>query len=153
VRPAEVVAVPEPVAVAPSPPEVSPPPEVTPPPEPRPAPRPVAPATRTPAPPPPTAVAPQPPPVPPPQAPPPPATPAAPPQPPQQRVLAPQVSVDDERRIQTEAQRRIDGTERVVRQIESRRLADEQQQNLLTIQSFLVKAKEALTEKDVQRAV
>jgi hypothetical protein len=69
------------------------------------------------------------------------------------RVLAPQVSSEDEKRIQGEAQRRIDRTERLVRQIDQRRLAEDQHQNLLTVQSFLVKAKEALTEKDVQRAL
>ena len=40
-----------------------------------------------------------------------------------------------------------------MRQIDQRRLAEDQHQNLLTVQSFLVKAKEALTEKDVQRAL
>ena len=68
-------------------------------------------------------------------------------------MLAPQVSVEDERRIQGEAQRRIDGTERLVRQIDQKKLADDQQQNLQTIQSFLVKAKEALTDKDMERAM
>lgn len=63
------------------------------------------------------------------------------------------MSSEDERRIQGEAQRRIDRTERLVRQIEPRRLADDQQQSLLTIQSFLTKAKEALSDKDVQRAM
>jgi hypothetical protein len=63
------------------------------------------------------------------------------------------VSSEDERRIQGEAQRRIDRAERLVRQIEPRRLADDQHQSLLTIQSFLAKAKEALTERDVQRAM
>jgi hypothetical protein len=81
----------------------------------------------------------------------PPAPPASPAPPP--RVLAPQVSSEDERRIQTEAQRRIERTERLVRQIDQRRLATDQQENLLTVQSFLTKAREALTERDVQRAL
>jgi hypothetical protein len=63
------------------------------------------------------------------------------------------VSSEDERRIHGEAQRRIDRTERLMRQIDQRRLAEDQQQNLLTIQSFLAKAREALSERDVQRAV
>jgi hypothetical protein len=63
------------------------------------------------------------------------------------------VSSEDERRIHGEAQRRIDGTERMVRQIDQRRLGDEQQQNLLTVRSFLAKAREALSERDVQRAM
>ena len=40
-----------------------------------------------------------------------------------------------------------------MKQIDQRRLVGDQQQNLLTVQSFLVKAREALTEKDVQRAL
>ena len=75
------------------------------------------------------------------------------PPPPPARVLAPQVSSDDERRIQSDAQKRIDGTDRLVRQIEQRRLADDQAQSFQTIQSFLAKAKEALSEKDMQRAM
>ena len=74
--------------------------------------------------------------------------PAAPP-----RVLGQQVSSEDEKRIQGDAQRRIDRTERLVKQIDQRRLIGDQHQNLLTVQSFLVKAREALSEKDVQRAL
>jgi hypothetical protein len=78
--------------------------------------------------------------------------PAAPPAPPP-RVLGQQVSSEDEKRIQGDAQRRIDRTERLVKQIDQRRLIGDQHQNLLTVQSFLVKAREALSEKDVQRAL
>jgi hypothetical protein len=74
--------------------------------------------------------------------------PAAPP-----RILGQQVSSEDEKRIQGDAQRRIDRTERLVKQIDQRRLMGDQHQNLLTVQSFLVKAREALSEKDVQRAL
>jgi hypothetical protein len=80
------------------------------------------------------------------------AAPPAPP-PPQPRILGQQVSSEDEKRIQGDAQRRIDRTERLVKQIDQRRLAGDQRQNLLTVQSFLVKAREALSEKDVQRAL
>lgn len=73
----------------------------------------------------------------------------APPPPP---VLSTQVSLEEEKRIQDRTQRRIDGTERLLRQIDGRRLAGDQQQNLSTIHSFLAKAKEALTVRDVQRA-
>ena len=83
---------------------------------------------------------------------PPTAGPAVPPAPPP-RILGQQVSSEDERRIQGDAQRRIDRTERLVKQIDQRRLIGDQQQNLLTVQSFLVKAREALSEKDVQRAL
>ena len=133
VRPTEVAAAPPPRVTSPQP--ELPPAPAAPPPAPVPAPpappapaRPVAPPAETPPPPPP---------------------PAAPPP----LVLAPQVSSEDERRIHGEAQRRIDGTERLVRQIDQRRLVEEQHQNLLTIQSFLVKAKEALSERDMQRAM
>ena len=40
-----------------------------------------------------------------------------------------------------------------MKQIDQRRLVGDQHQNLLTVQSFLVKAREALSEKDVQRAL
>jgi hypothetical protein len=73
-----------------------------------------------------------------------------PPAPPKPRVLSPQL--EDEQRIQRQAQSRIDATERLVRQIEQKKLAGDQQENFLTIQSFLAKAKEALSARDVQRA-
>ena len=143
VRAAEVAALPPPPEeVAPPPPApLSPQPELPPPP---------------PAPPAPTLVKPPPTALPPPvtsspgaPSPPGPAVPpAAPP-----RVLGQQVSSEDEKRIQGDAQRRIDRTERLVKQIDQRRLIGDQHQNLLTVQSFLVKAREALSEKDVQRAL
>jgi hypothetical protein len=82
-----------------------------------------------------------------------PAAPVVPPAPQPPRILGQQVSSEDEKRIQADAQRRIDRTERLMKQIDERRLVGEQHQNLLTVQSFLVKAREALTEKDVQRAL
>ncbi|HYB69196.1 MAG TPA: hypothetical protein VEH80_00925, partial [Candidatus Bathyarchaeia archaeon] len=75
---------------------------------------------------------------------PPPATPAP--------VLAPQASAEEESRIKGQAERRIEGTERLVQRIDPTRLAREQQENYLTIQSFLTKAREALSARDVQRA-
>jgi hypothetical protein len=148
VRAAEVAALPPPSEqVAPPPASLSPQPDLPPPP---------------PAPPAPTLVKP------PPTALPPPATsspvtpsspaapsppgPAVPPAAPP-RILGQQVSSEDEKRIQGDAQRRIDRTERLVKQIDQRRLIGDQHQNLLTVQSFLVKAREALSEKDVQRAL
>jgi hypothetical protein len=48
---------------------------------------------------------------------------------------------------------RIDGAERLIHDMDPKKLAEpEQEQNLLTIQSFLSKAKEALSARDVQRA-
>ena len=60
--------------------------------------------------------------------------------------------VEDEQRMRREAERRIAGTERLVRQIDQKKLAGQQQQNFETIQSFLAKAKEALSARDLQRA-
>ncbi len=60
--------------------------------------------------------------------------------------------VEDEQRMRREAQKRIEGTERLVRQIEQKKLVGQQQQNFETIQSFLAKAKEALSARDLQRA-
>jgi hypothetical protein len=101
--------------------------------------------------------------------PPPPAAPApaTPPQPPSRSaavpptapaptppvvVLAPQASAEEEQRMKFQAERRIEGTEKLVQRIDPSRLAREQQENYLTIQSFLTKAREALSTRDVQRA-
>jgi len=65
-------------------------------------------------------------------------------------VLSPQLQ--DEERVQRETQGRIDGAERLVRQIDQKKLVGDQQQNFLTIQSFLTKAKEAISARDVERA-
>ncbi len=54
--------------------------------------------------------------------------------------------------MRRDAQSRIDGTERLVREIDQKKLAAEQQQSLQTIQSFVAKAKEALSAGDPQRA-
>jgi hypothetical protein len=117
------------------------------PPTPRPAPPvPAAPAAPTPSPAPapasPTAPAPL-------ATTPPPRTAAIPREP---QVLAPQASAEEEQRIKIQAERRIEGTERLVQKIDPSRLAREQQENYKTIQSFLVKAREALSSRDVQRA-
>ncbi|HSB40251.1 MAG TPA: hypothetical protein VLK28_00330, partial [Methylomirabilota bacterium] len=85
------------------------------------------------------------------------APPAAPPRtaaiPREPPVLAPQASAEEEQRIKAQAERRIEGTERLVRGIDPSRLAREQQENYRTIRSFLVKAREALSTRDVQRAL
>lgn len=83
----------------------------------------------------------------------PPKTAALPPQPSTPTpVLAPQASAEEEQRMKTQAERRIEGTERLVKKIDPSRLAREQQENYKTIKSFLVKAREALSSRDVQRA-
>jgi hypothetical protein len=67
-------------------------------------------------------------------------------------VLAPQASAEEEQRIKSQAERRIEGTERLVQKIDPARLARDQRENYSTIQSFLAKAREALSARDVQRA-
>jgi len=79
-----------------------------------------------------------------------PAEPAPAPPPP---VLAPQVGSEEERRLQQDAQNRIDRTERLLIRVDPTRLAGQQQESYETIQSFLAKAKEALYAHDVQRAM
>lgn len=85
-------------------------------------------------------------------APAPPRTAAIPPSTTPPPVLAPQASAEEEQRMKSQAERRIEGTERLVQRIDPSRLAREQQENYLTIQSFLAKAREALSTRDVQRA-
>lgn len=92
------------------------------------------------------------PPTPPGPVPPPPRTAAIPREPSRAPVLAPQASAEEEQRMKSQAERRIEGTERLVQKIDPSRLAREQRENYLTIQSFLVKAREALSTRDVQRA-
>jgi len=73
----------------------------------------------------------------------------APPAPPP-RVLS--TAVDDEQRMRREAQTRIDGTERLIKDIDRTKLVEQQEESYQTIQSFLSKAKEALSARDLQRA-
>jgi hypothetical protein len=126
-EPVPAPAPPKPAPVAPAPPAAAPPPAASAPPAA--APPPAAPA---------------------PPAGPPPRTAAIPREPP---VLAPQASAEEEQRIKAQAERRIEGTERLVQRIDPSRLAREQQENYRTIRSFLVKAREALSTRDVQRAL
>lgn len=67
-------------------------------------------------------------------------------------VLAPQASAEEEQRLKAQAERRIEGTEKLVQRIDPARLPREQQESYRTILSFLVKAREALSSRDVQRA-
>ena len=92
---------------------------------------------------------------------PPPAPPAAPPpappaSPPLRRepppVLSPQVTSAEELRLTQEARSRIEGAEKLVGQLERRRLAREEQDTVATIKDFLAKSKEAMATRDVQRA-
>ncbi len=86
-------------------------------------------------------------------APPPPvAAPAVPPVKPPP-VLSPQMGAAEEGRLSSEALARIEGAESVVRQIDQQRLAPPQLETFSTVQSFLVKAREAMTAKDYPRAL
>ena len=67
-------------------------------------------------------------------------------------VLSPEVGQQEEERLSRAASARIEGAERIVRQIDQARLAGNQQEMLSTVQSFLAKAKEAISAKDFQRA-
>lgn len=80
----------------------------------------------------------------------PPSSPEPSPPAPAPRVLSPEVA--DEPRMRREAQSRIEGTERLASQIDQKKLAGEQQQSFQTIESFVAKAKEALSSGDLQRA-
>jgi hypothetical protein len=86
----------------------------------------------------------------PPSVPPPAVAPPSTPAPSRPLVVSPHV--EDEQSVQRQAQNRIDETERLVRQIDQSKLVGEQRQNFQTIQSFVTKAKEALSVRDVQRA-
>jgi hypothetical protein len=65
----------------------------------------------------------------------------------------PQLPPREESRLTREAQTRIEGAERVVRQIDQARLAPAQQEIYATIQSFLAKAREAMSARDYPRAL
>ncbi|MFN3476667.1 MAG: hypothetical protein ACK4Z6_03820 [Candidatus Methylomirabilales bacterium] len=67
-------------------------------------------------------------------------------------VLSPQVGREEEDRLKQEAKAKIEGAEHLVKQIDQKKLAKEQEETFLTIQSFLSKAKEALSLKDFLRA-
>lgn len=134
---------PEPVpAVAAPPPQPGPVPALPPPivvvPPPAPPPRPA-----TPRPAPPVAA---------PAHPAPPASPVVPPPAAPAPLLSARVGTEEERRLTQAAQTRIDDTEKIVARLDQRRLGKPHQETFATIQSFLVKAKEAITTKDYQRA-
>ena len=136
--------------VVPAPPAPAAPPPPVPPPQPELPPVPnvglpqvTPPATATPA-------------VPPPPAPPAPTPPPPPPSSPVRKepppVLSPQVTSAEELRLTQQARTRIEGAERLVGQLEQRRLAREEQDTVATIKDFLAKSKEAMATRDVQRA-
>jgi hypothetical protein len=88
---------------------------------------------------------------PPPSAPPTPSPPEKePPSPPP--VLSPQVGVEGESRQRWDAEAKIEGAEKIVKRIDQKTLAAEQQEIFSTTLSFLSKAREALSLGDFLRA-
>lgn len=84
--------------------------------------------------------------------PPAPAKPASPKPAPPPPVIAPLLSQPEEERLRRDATGRIDNAEKIVKQIADRRLGADQQETLSTIQSFLVKARQALATQELQQA-
>lgn len=80
--------------------------------------------------------------------PPPPTARPTPPLPP----LTPQLSVEEERKLIEDAQRKIGETDRLLRQLERRPMKPEEREMFLTAQSFLDQARRALTAREYQRA-
>lgn len=66
--------------------------------------------------------------------------------------LSPRIGEVETDRLKKEAESRIEATEQIVRGIDEKKLAMDQQATLLTIQNFLVKAREALVARDFIRA-
>ena len=81
-------------------------------------------------------------------APPPPEPSPSPPPP----VLSPQVSTEEDARVRGDAQNRMTGTETLLRQVDSKKLGGQQQENFRIIESLLASAKDALYARDTQRA-
>jgi len=67
-------------------------------------------------------------------------------------VLSLEASQEEEDRLKQEAMSRIDGAQRIVKQIDQNSLAEDQRGTFLTLQSFLSKAREALSLEDFLRA-
>ncbi|MFQ5520191.1 MAG: hypothetical protein ACE5FK_02235 [Candidatus Methylomirabilia bacterium] len=68
-------------------------------------------------------------------------------------VLSPTINRVEADRLQREANARIEGAERIVEQVHQEQLPHEQQEALQTIQDFLVKARAALSARELERAV
>jgi hypothetical protein len=67
-------------------------------------------------------------------------------------VLSPEVGRADEDRLKREANGRIQKAEELIQQVDQKKLAKVQQETFSTVQSFLAKAKEALSAQDFLRA-
>ena len=74
------------------------------------------------------------------------------PPPPAPPLLSPQVGQAEADVLRQEAEARVEGTEQLIKQIDQKKLAKEQEETFLTIQSFLSKAKEAISTEDFLKA-
>ena len=72
--------------------------------------------------------------------------------PPPSQLLSPQADQQQEDRLRRDAAARIERAEQIIKQIDQTKLAKQQQDTFSTIQSFLAKAREAISIKDFQRA-
>ncbi|MFQ5960185.1 MAG: hypothetical protein ACE5MG_02230 [Candidatus Methylomirabilales bacterium] len=68
------------------------------------------------------------------------------------RKLSPEVGREEGEQLRRAAEAKIEGAEQVVKRIEKKTLAKDQQEILSTVRSFVSKAKEALSIKDFSRA-
>ncbi len=75
-----------------------------------------------------------------------------PPPPPPPPLLSPQVGQAEADVQRQAAEARVEGAEQLVKQIDQKKLAKEQEETFLTIQSFLSKAKEAISTEDFLKA-
>jgi hypothetical protein len=66
--------------------------------------------------------------------------------------LAPQVGKQDEEQLRREAGTRIQRAELLIGRIDEKKLTKDQQEQLLTIQSLIKSAKEAVESRDLTRA-
>jgi hypothetical protein len=92
-------------------------------------------------------------PPPPPPAPAPPAAPAAAAPGPPTAILTPQLSTDQERRLRDDAQRKLDETARLLRQLEGRPLRPRDRETLALAQGLLDPGRKALVAQEYERAV
>jgi hypothetical protein len=68
-------------------------------------------------------------------------------------LLSPALAEDQKDKVEREVTTKIQQAEQRIAKIDQKQLTTQQNETLLTIQSFLSKAKEALSQKDVPRAL
>lgn len=66
--------------------------------------------------------------------------------------LTPQISLEEERRLMEDTQRKIGETDRLLHQLESRQMRPEERELFLAAQDFLDQARRALAAREYQRA-